>query len=502
MYSVLVLLAAAVFARAGTIQGVVLEQLSGRPLARAVVRLDPVPRSGATPQPMLLRSGRSGQFVFPSVAPGIYLLTAIHDGYFPAGFGQRLPTGRGKPIEVTADSTLFAELHIHHKGAITGRVFDENGVGTADVPVLAYKARLPLLSVGSALSDDRGVYRIHGLEPGKYWIRSGAFTFDDGSGWLPTFGLAGHETHEARVHSVTVDADTTDADVDPEPGALFHLGGRITCDTPGAVLLTLSSETGRRRMESGCPGRYRFEGLAPGAYEIFATTPDGAAAGYTELFLGQDSDSGNVTLLQIPTVEIEIRQAGSQSSADLPVTLIGRRQDMSETEAEHEIQRPRAKLAPGHWEFRAQVPHGQYVESITVAPGSFRRPLTPERSSDWFPGFIEARALSRITVLVSSRSGQVAGRVTADSKPAAGAPVFLWPLAEQARRSLGGAVQTLSAADGSYYFDSLPPGDYRILASFDIYEIDEDLLAMSPAQLIHLDASQTTNVDLTPWIVP
>jgi len=142
------------------------------------------------------------------------------------------------------------------------------------------------------------------------------------------------------------------------------------------------------------------------------------------------------------------------------------------------------------------------VESIAVTPGTFRRPLIPERASDWFPGFIESRTISRITVLVSGRSGQVAGRVTADSKPMPGAPVFLWPLAEQARRSLGGAVQTLSAADGSYYFDSLPPGDYRILASFDVYEIDEEVLGMSQAQTVHVDASQTANIDLTVWVAP
>jgi protocatechuate 3,4-dioxygenase beta subunit len=502
MHRVLILLAAAASLRAGSIQGVVLEQMSGRPLARAVVRLDPVPRSGAAVQPMTLRSGRSGQFVFPAVPPGFYLLTANHEGYFPAGFGQRIATGHGVAIEVTADSTLFAELHIHHKGAITGRVFDENGVGTAGVSVLAYKARLPLVSAGSALSDDRGVYRIHGLEPGKYWIRSGAYTFDDGSGWLPTFGLAGRETHEARIQAVTVDNDTTDADVDPEPGALFHLGGRITCDMPGVVRLTLSSEMGRRRMDSGCPGRYRFEGIAPGVYEIFATSPEGTSAGFTELFLGQDSDSNNVTLLQTPTVEIEIRQVGSQAPADIPVTLIGRRQDLSEIEPGHEIPGPRTKLAPGHWEFRAQVPRGQYVESINVSPGYFRRPLIPERTSDWFPGFIESRTISRITVVVSGRSGQVSGRVTADGKPMPGAPVFLWPLAEQARRSLGGAVQTISAADGSYYFDSLPPGDYRILASFDVYEIDEEVLGMSQAQTVRVDASQTAHIDLTVWVAP
>src|SRR5437879_478234 len=156
LHGVIMLLVAAAAVRAGTVQGVVLEQASGRPLARTVVRLDPVPKAGNKAQALATRAGRSGQFTFPGVAAGFYVLHAVRDGYFPAAYGQRLPTGRGTPIEVTADSNLFAELRLRHKGAVTGRVFDENGVATAGVPVVAYRARLPLRSVGTALSDDRG----------------------------------------------------------------------------------------------------------------------------------------------------------------------------------------------------------------------------------------------------------------------------------------------------------------------------------------------------------
>src|SRR4029077_3419002 len=122
-----ILLAFAGCIQAGTVQGIVLEHASGRPLARSIIRLDPVPQSsGKKAEPLSMRVGLSGTFVFPNVTPGIYLLTSIHDGYFPASFGQRLPLGHGAPIEVTADSTLFAELRMRHKGAVTGRVFDEN----------------------------------------------------------------------------------------------------------------------------------------------------------------------------------------------------------------------------------------------------------------------------------------------------------------------------------------------------------------------------------------
>jgi hypothetical protein len=127
------------------------------------------------------------------------LLIATREFFLPAAYGQRRPSGQGTPIQVTADLLLFAELQMRRMGAITGRVLDENNVGACRVPVLAYLARLPLRIGGEAESDDRGVYRIYGLEPGKYWIRTAARILDDGFQILPTFGPELREAHESRV---------------------------------------------------------------------------------------------------------------------------------------------------------------------------------------------------------------------------------------------------------------------------------------------------------------
>lgn len=502
----LLLLSGMVGVQAGAIQGVVIEHLSGRPIARTLVRLDPVPKAGTVKaQTRTMRVGLSGQFIFSPIDPGMYLLTAVRDGYFPAAYGQRLPVGRGTPIEVTDDSKLFAELRLRHKGAITGRVLDENGVVASGISVVAYSARLPLRSAGIAVSDDRGMYRIHGLDPGKYWVRSAAQTLEDGSGWLPTFGPLAREVREARIHRVTVDADTADADISPEPGALFRLGGVVTCDTDLriGVIVTLSSETGRKRSQTSCPkGGYLFDGLAPGVYEVFAMREDNMAAGFLELFVDHNMDSGHVQVLQLPTIDIEVRRAGSSSAAGIPVTLVGHRQDLSETETENVIKMPRTTLAPGHWEFRARVPSGQFVESITNLQAAPRRPWKAERDANWYDTFVDSRGYSRIRITVSDHAAQVAGQVLSDSKPVPGVPVFLWPVAEPARRSLSGYLQTLCDTDGRFRFDSLPPGDYRALSSFDVIEIDEDLIELSRAGVIHLEASQTASIELKVWIAP
>src|SRR5947207_3223956 len=97
--------AAATGLQAAVVQGVVLEQMSGRPLSRAMVRISPVPGSAeGMGRPATTRSGRSGHFVFSGIQPGMYLLVATSDGYFPAAHGQRRPTSQRVPIQVAADS--------------------------------------------------------------------------------------------------------------------------------------------------------------------------------------------------------------------------------------------------------------------------------------------------------------------------------------------------------------------------------------------------------------
>jgi 5-hydroxyisourate hydrolase-like protein (transthyretin family) len=499
------LLAATLNLPAAVVQGLVLEQLSGRPLARAIVRLEPVPGSSDSSgpvKPQTTRSGRSGHFVFNHVQPGVYHLVATSDGYFPAAHFQRRPTGYGAPIRIATDSDFFTELRMHHKGAITGRVLDENGVGTPGVSVLAYRARLPLQSAGRATSDDRGVYRIAWLDPGKYWVRSAAVTLSDGSGWLPTFGPQSRESRDARVFPVTPDTDTTDADISPEDGRLFHLSGMIQCDTLAPVNVVLSSETGRRSMGSGCNLAYRFEGLAPGVYELFAKTTDGGSSGFTELFLDRDNESGNVIVLKLPQATIEVQRGTSVSQRDSSVKLTGRRRDLSESEMEKEIPLPYPQLDPGHWELHGHAAAGQYVESIVEMYSPPRRAFSGPPATDWFEAFIQQRYPSRIRIKVSDRAARINGIVKSEGQPAPGVPVFLWPSDDSARRSLGGALQTMTDADGHFSFHSLPPGDYRALATLDVSEVDAELMAISNAASIHAEAGQAANADLAVWLAP
>lgn len=489
--------AAAGVVNGGVVQGVVIEYASGHPMARTRVLLKSVSPSRVAP--LTTRSGNSGEFMFDGLPEGLYLLTAMRDHYFPASFGQHLPGGQGTPFQVTADSHVFAELRMHRMGAITGRVLDENGIGLTSVPVVAYRARLPLRLAGRAESDDRGVYRIHGLDPGKYWVRTAGCNLDDGLRLLPTFAPEARESHEARVYPVAVDTEMPDADVRPFPGVLFRLTVYPQCQPRGApVELFLSSETGRRDENASCGDSHAFEGLAPAPYEVYAETHNGTEFGFMELTIGRD-EGGTLVMAPPPRVNIIIEGVPAATGGRPPVSLSGHRLDLAESGLEREIKIPQTTLAPGHWQISAQTAPGNFIESIDNRYGGSRRSWRRERPTDSFDVFIEARQQSSIRVVVSDKAGKITGTVQADEKGVPGIPVFIWPVAEQARRSLHGKLQTLSDVNGRYRFNSLPPGDYRLLATFDLSEADEENMDAAHAVTVHVDLSQAVDTVLTPW---
>lgn len=488
-------------AHAGVVQGTVQEFASGYSLSRTVVRLIPVPRADNIDLKQIqLRTASAGQFVFFNVPDGYYFLIATRNGYFPGAYGQRRPNGQGTPIYVTKDTDLFAQLRMHRKGALTGRVLDENGVGIEGVPVVAYRARLPLRVAGQGTSDDRGVYRIHGLDSGKYWVRTTAHTLDDGSGILPTFGPQSREVREARAHEVRLDDDTPDADVRPEFGNLFHLSGEVQC-LDGSVKVTLTSETLHRVTQVGCGTSYNFPNLSPAVYEVTAENLKDNQSGYLELFVDKNTSNAHVKLQPPPTVDFNIRRAGSSSAVNFPVTITGRRQDLYDAGADQEIPASRATLLPGHWEMSAQAGADKYIRSINSNRIDARREGQPEKSVEWFDVFVEMR-YNFISVTVADKAAQITGNVIKEGKPVPGAPVFLWPLTEASRRSLKGYRMVIADTEGKYHLDGLPPGDYRLLATYDFTEVDESSMDEGQAVTVHAEESQKTAADLSLWIAP
>jgi uncharacterized protein (DUF2141 family) len=146
---------------------------SGQPARRVRVSL-----SGAE-----MRGGRtvttddSGTFSFAALPAGRYTLSASKSGYVSVSYGQRRPgQGRpGTPIQLADGQKLQVQLQIPRGGVITGTVLDERGEAIPGTPVRVMRYVIQsgvrtLQSAGNGTTDDRGVYRVYGLQPGEYVV--------------------------------------------------------------------------------------------------------------------------------------------------------------------------------------------------------------------------------------------------------------------------------------------------------------------------------------------
>jgi hypothetical protein len=153
--------------------GRVVEITTEAPVAGAVVTLtSPSPDIRAPQRPPLrnVMTAADGSFVFRDLPAGKYTITTTAFGYFRSDYPPH-----GVDLPDNAKPTLLT-LRVWKYGSISGRVFDERGEPVVGVPVHALKR----LSIGGALAlrndataaetDDRGIFQISNLPPGKYVV--------------------------------------------------------------------------------------------------------------------------------------------------------------------------------------------------------------------------------------------------------------------------------------------------------------------------------------------
>jgi hypothetical protein len=277
---ILVVVLAAFAAQAAVIRGTVVENLTGKPLARAVVILQPI---GGTPgEQRSMRASSLGGFEFDSLAAGSYVLKASRKGFMPAEYGQKRWNSAGMPVVVQEGETAFLNLRLPRFSAITGIVVDENNIGLPEHEVAAYRLRTPPELVRTVKANERGEYRVYGLEPGNYVVRTIGKQYDDGA-YLPTYGREAGEMRDAVRVDLLPEQQVEHVDVRPSRGRLFSVLVKTSGFTPGAeITITMAGDTGRKSVKAD---EYRFTGLTAGEYDFYAEAPvgDGVETAYQRI---------------------------------------------------------------------------------------------------------------------------------------------------------------------------------------------------------------------------
>ena len=265
----------------------------------------------------------------------------------------------GVPVVVAADDSPLLTIRLPRLGAIVGTILDENDVGLPEYDVIAYRNTRPRRIAAQAKSDDRGVFRLFGLKPGSYLVRTAAKDYDEG-GYLPTFSRETRLVEQAIPVEVDVDQQIERVDVHPMPGRLYTLSVEVTAIPPTIPLpvsITLASDIGRDVVKAA---RHQFGPLPPGQYELFSQAPvehpPGLQGDYRRIDLTQDT-TVKIVLHHIP--ELRFNFAGGPAAQDRqsPVEVSARRKDLAgETPPEElHITNGRVQLAAGPWELVARV---------------------------------------------------------------------------------------------------------------------------------------------------
>lgn len=167
----------------GLITGqVVIDDVSAKPLRRVTVTL--FDTAGLIPSRLAITDD-AGRFTFRNLPTGRFGLSAARAPYLPTAYGAKRPTRPGAaststPISL-ADGQQLTGLTIKmpRGGVITGVIRDVSGQPAFGSSVgVAFFARstttgertLTQYYGSSALTDDRGTYRLFGLPPGEYII--------------------------------------------------------------------------------------------------------------------------------------------------------------------------------------------------------------------------------------------------------------------------------------------------------------------------------------------
>lgn len=398
------------------------------------------------------RSDRQGRYLFSQMIPGRYFVTASRPGFFVSRASGRADAR--SPISCS-DTCRPSEVDFElRRGAVlAGVVADALGEGVQGAKVTIYREDKGLSgrTMVDDSTDDRGSFRIAGLQPGAYAV-----------------------TVQGGPLSLGRKAFRTVLNVSPGQvleGLRFTLGGEQPVVFSGAVSGVLTGEaygvviqlqpfmTRSRLFEARIDndGRFEFEPIAEGRYAATAIATHKESFDQTRYFLGAvdvGSKSQGVALSPVEhaTVVGRVEFAAGSPPARLSVQMtstegFGRHwSQIQGAEREFELE----QMIPGVYVVEARA--GQFYIRNVNGDGGGRHPseviLSPGRNV--------------LTIVAAADHSRVSGTVR---HPDSGDGLASARVALDGER---GTHLVRADRDGRFEFGMVAPGEYRICAWTDI----------------------------------
>jgi Carboxypeptidase regulatory-like domain len=507
-----------------SIDGTVMSKATGQPLRRAQVLLKPVEAGGAIVQ----TTDDSGKFTFPKVTPGHYSISIQRDGYLPLQAGSIGSYKMPPFFTVRPGEAIHSfDFRMVPWGVIGGRVKFDDAEPAVNVAVQLYreyylKGRHGWVVAATTRTNDRGEYRVHGLEPGSYYIaalyqpparppNSEEQRRTDASGkplaelsYAVTFYPEVQKLADAVAVRISPGQEVEGMDIFLTLVHTVRIRGRVTSALSGQVVpgpsITLRWNDSDNTGSVSAPvdvsydshNNFQIKGVTPGPYLIVTTGADDGAAltGRTPIHVG-DSDIEELEIVIGPerkwkgTISVE-----GDESIKLPGLVVAfepRRGTAPPSRGQVSTIRDFSVPFLPQEIYDLEVlnaPEDVYLKSVLV--GNSERLVLGLESA---PGADPPPAV----VVLSTKGGQVFGKaVTTDSMiVASGASVLLIPDPPNNRSQ----AYRFAYADeyGNFLIRGVPPGRYVVVAWLDqppceVYNPDD--LAACKASGVQVTATE------------
>ena len=504
------------------VEGEVRNAIDGTPVERAHVSLGRFGNGGQERYGAL--TNVEGKFAILNLPPGNYNLMLDR-----VGFVDMNSPGSTTLLLRAGEKKDAMKLKLTPTGTITGRVLDGDGKPVESVQVMAE-------SGGSGrrggVTDDRGMYRIGGLHPGKYRVKAVPQEMPVPPEIRTDNTVEVH--YSATYHPSALDAksatrvlvgaatDVPGVDIHMVRTGILHVSGKVAGLPPGAqnagVSLRSQGGGGNGAMVRQ-DGSFEIWRPAPGKYTVQATYHNSGAqlsSAPVEIEVG-DSDVENIVLQlmapedihgQVDFLDEEARNSPQPNQPPAPPGA----PTVTPTVTPRRPPQPQ-RISLRGTDFRQSAQPGEIADDgsftlLKVPPGKYHLSILGSRV------YVQSVQLGQIAmegatldlrngsggatlgVRVASATGVVQGTVRDEKGPVAGARVLL---GEETGDRVNPSI-AMAKEDGTYTFTGVAPGKYKIFAMD-----DADLGAVGQGNLedyedvalsIEVADRQTVNKDL------
>ncbi|HLK65248.1 MAG TPA: carboxypeptidase-like regulatory domain-containing protein [Bryobacteraceae bacterium] len=269
-----------------SVAGQVTDAVTNAPIRKATISLIP----DGKPTVRAAISDADGRFQFANLLPGSYSLEGDARGYLRVSQYASNQT-RSKTVFSLAPGQTLSDiaLHLTPAGAISGRIVDEDGDPVARVNVHLWRITYrngsrDLTTTGqNVMTDDRGIYRIAGVPPGRYYLsatptQSAPNSPPDDARYLRTYYPGVFDPAAAAPIDLRPGSETENVNFKLSKVQTTHVRGRVSSAAQADLSLypengtSNSAESSRSLLPDG---KFDFDGVVPGAYRIRVHVKEG-----------------------------------------------------------------------------------------------------------------------------------------------------------------------------------------------------------------------------------